>query len=293
MSEASTPQSLFDSVAARLQAELARQSEKAVMREASLPRSLINRARSGIAPGRSAKLLWALKRLGPRAALKILEPVLGPVQGDEPLLFQCIDNLERLIGEYRHARSSRATAAPEASCVVPGGGGADDVRARLAGGPDRRLLADQIGAGGPQGQAPDGSLSLVSTRRPVETIERLRPLLGNVYSLDAARRLKAQHRNLGVAYREKGGDWLVDPAEGNRLWRGSTGPRPLLLFPSKDYAETVRGGFEEAVASPEPIALEHTGYLDGEHIHALIGRRGWVDADGVEVCVAAFERMSA
>lgn len=272
MSDTSSPQILFDAVSERLRAELARQSEKAAMREASLSRATVSRARAGIAPGRSAKLLYALKRMGTEAALRVLEPVLGPM--DDASLARRLDAILRDVGAIKHAVATSALAQDQNGVVGQGVGS--------VGGASR-------GIGG-EGQR----LALVISRRPATTLEGLAPLreLSNVVSLDGARRLKAQHRNVGLAWRARNSDWLVDPAEDNRLWKGSTGVRPLTAFPSAVHVEPLRRGFAEAVASADPVAFEQTGFLDNEFIHAFVERRGWVDGDGVEICAAAFRRIA-
>lgn len=253
----------------------------------------VKKMRRGELPN-AVTLLRAIENFG----LKILEPVLGPM--DNASLARRLDLILAEVEDLRHvvsgpgiASSAEAedrglVAARRVGGVAPGSG--------------RRIAY----AGGESGQAPaeyggpdPAGLALVQVRRSLDGISgtasaALRRFLteGNVYSLDAARAYKAQHHNVGIAYKPPGLDWTVDPADDNRLWADHAGPQPLTAFPFQEHVAPLRRGFEEAARSVDPIILEHSGFMAGEHIHALVGRKGGVSNDGVEICLAAFERVA-
>ena len=172
-----------DDVLARAAAWLRPLGRKGVERLLDVSKPTALAAMQGSLP-RTDTFLLVLAEGGPKAAREILGPLIGPLDADTPLLFQCIDNLERLIGDYRHARSTRAAAAAAGSRLVPGRPVGDEVRARLGGGLDRRAAGlmgrpadrgERAGCGevGPD----DGALSIVAARRSLDDVGNAGPLL--------------------------------------------------------------------------------------------------------------------
>lgn len=223
-------------------------------------------------------LLRALASLGEEAARWVLEPVIGTVH-----IKESARHVEEIATANREGLRRAA--------AVLGFGAAD--MDRKAGHTAGRQ--DQPGK--------ETGLALVSTRRSLDacgstpalrrTLNLFKP---GAFDYDSALYFAANDPSIGVAHRSQGGDWIVSPAKGNRLWGGSTGPRPLSHFPCPVYANRVREGFEEALASPVPIAFRHAGALlrDGvlTSIHADVVRIG-SRRPGIDICVASFEKLAA
>lgn len=281
MSFALTDNSLVGPVAETLAREVNGMPAKEAARLLGTSLPTITRIRRGEMPS-AGVLLAAIKFFG----VRILEPVVGKF--DDASLVRRLDAIEGLLKEVRHARvQSAPSSLPGRHLDAHGGDGAD--AQGLA-----RPEAVPVGTEGPA-----ASLALVQVRRSLDGISGaasapLRRFLteANVYSLDAVRAYKAQHHNVGIAYKPPGLDWMVDPADDNRLWADHAGPRPLTAFPFREHVAPLRRGFEEAARSVDPILIEHSGFMAGEHIHATVLRLGRIANDGTELCLAAHERVA-
>lgn len=224
--------------------------------------------------------------------VRVIEPVTGPI--DTASLARRLDSILAEVGEIHDVVSSKAIAVPASSPhgLLGSGGGAGEEGQKGGDGEVR-------GAGRNRGED-HSRLALVQVRRPLAGLtgrgaagaQLAEHLTANVYSLDAARAYKAKHPDIGIAYKPPGMDWMVDPSDRNRLWLDHAGPRPLTAFPFPEYVSPLRKGFEEAARSVDPILIEHTGYLHGEHIHATVLRFGGIANDGTELCLAAHERSA-
>lgn len=285
MSFALTDNSLVGPVAETLAREVNGMPAKEAARLLGTSLPTITRIRRGEMPS-AGVLLAAIKFFG----VRILEPVIGKF--DDASLVRRLDAIEGLLKEVRHDRSQPAASSSSAHRDVGAAGRAGDRdrgRALELVRPDWEALHQE--------SAP-AALALVQVRRPLDGLTRAegaqlsKHLTSNVYSLDAARAYKAAHPDVGIAYKPPGMDWLVDPSDSNRLWVDHGGLRPLTAFPFPEHVDPLRKGFEEAARSVDPILIEHTGYLRGEHIHATVLRFGGIANDGTELCLAAHARSA-
>lgn len=233
----------------------------------------VKKMRRGELPN-AVTLLRAIENFG----LKILEPVLGP--SDNASLARRLDLILAEVGDLKNVVSPAVSQASDN--LLGAGVGTREGAVECAGTADEKVRS---------------GLALVTRRLPLDAAGRSEALrrrlsFSNVSSLDEARNVRATARNLGLAWRRPGEEWTVDPADDNRFWRGLTGPLPLTAFPSPEYVEGLRRGFDEAL-SEGAVMFQHTGFLDGEHIHATVARLGAVANDGTQLVLAPFDRRVA
>lgn len=235
----------------------------------------IGRMRAGHLPS-AGVLLRAIQKFG----IGIIEDVVGKF--DDESLFRRLDAIEAILGDIRNDRASTAASSSSSH---------RDMGAPVGGGDQLRPVVQGTGDGPP--------LSLVQIRRSAADIAGgehsalRRHMSAKVVSLEEVRAYARAHRDVGYAWKESGGEWMVDPAETNRLWLGApAGPRPLARFPAPEYVGQMQRGFEEAALAAEPIVIEHCGFAAGENIHAFVARWGSIARNGTEICAAAFERAA-
>ena len=300
MSEPISAQMLFDQVSGDLRSMVSAEPIGALTGKTRTATSSIKRMRRGEAPARTVNFLWTLKRLGTAKARRILRPIIGRTD-----LADAVLDLGRTMETASHDFARAVAALPagaldqmsrlSAEASLREGGRALDA---AAAGRAPLALAAAAAPGRVHAAARAASIDLVAIRRSFGEahgtgLEGHVAASSGIATLDAARRYARGSSRIGLAYRPPGADdWTIEPAADNRFWRGAEGPVPVTAFPDPAQVDGLRRGFVEAIAERR-VLIEHTGWDDGRHVHAVIARLGGVADDGTEMVLAPFERLAA